>query len=169
LRARRRISANPRIHLPPLRERPEDIPDLVSRLLERHAARAGRPATPVTPEAMRALCRHSWRGNVRELSNVLERALILADDSRIELDQLPPDVREATAPRLSLMDAIERFERAHIALVLRLCEGNREKAAEELGISPATLYRRLEKLGLKGREVPRGGSWPADPEPTRHA
>jgi DNA-binding NtrC family response regulator len=70
---------------------------------------------------------------------------------RIDLDQLPDDVRESAAPRPSLPEAVDRFERAHIALVLRLCEGNREKAAEELGISPATLYRRLERLGLKGR------------------
>ena len=105
----------------------------------------------MTPEALRALCQHPWRGNVRELSNVLERAVILADEGRIDLDQLPADVRESAAPRLSLPEAVDRFERAHIAMVLRLCEGNREKAAEELGISPATLYRRLERLGLKGR------------------
>ena len=139
------------IRLPPLRERPEDIPGLVTALLGRHAARAGSAVPAVTPEALRAICLYPWRGNARELSNVLERAVILADEGRIDLDQLPDDVRESAAPRLSLPDAVDRFERSHIALVLRLCEGNREKAAEELGISPATLYRRLERLGLKGR------------------
>ena len=138
------------IRLPPLRERPEDIPGLVNALLTRHAARSGTSAPSVTPDALKAICLHSWRGNVRELANVLERALILADEGRIDIDQLPDDVREAGAPRLSLPDAVDRFERSHIALVLRLCEGNREQAAEELGISPATLYRRLERLGLKG-------------------
>ena len=139
------------IRLPPLRERPEDIPGLVATLLARHAVRAGSAVPAVAPEALRAICLYPWRGNARELSNVLERAVILADEGRIDLDQLPEDVRESAAPRLSLPEAVDRFERAHIALVLRLCEGNREKAAEELGISPATLYRRLERLGLKGR------------------
>ena len=141
-----------RIRLPPLRERPEDIPGLVSSLLARHGSRPGARIPAVSPEALRALCRHPWRGNVRELSNVLERATILADDGRIDLDQLPDDVRESAAPRLSLPEAVDRFERSHIALVLRLCDGNRERAAEELGISAATLYRRLERLGLKGRD-----------------
>jgi DNA-binding NtrC family response regulator len=138
------------IRLPPLRERPEDIPALVEALVARHAARSGAALPAVTPEALRAICQHAWRGNARELSNVLERALILADEGRIDLDQLPDDVRESGAPRLSLPDAVDRFERSHIALVLRLCDGNRERAAEELGISPATLYRRLERFGLKG-------------------
>ncbi len=134
------------IDVPPLRERPDDIPLLIQHLLARHSR--GVPAS-VAGEAMRALCRHPWRGNVRELSNVLERALIVSDDRWIGLEHLPPDIRES-AGALQLQDAVDRFERSHIALVLRLCEGNRERAAAELGISPATLYRRLEKLGLKG-------------------
>jgi len=141
------------IRLPPLRDRREDIPGLVEALLARHASRSRTRVPQVTPEALRALCLHAWRGNVRELSNVLERASILADEGRIDIDLLPDDVRESGAPRLSLPDAVDRFERSHIALVLRLCDGNREKAAEELGISEATLYRRLERFGLKGREV----------------
>jgi transcriptional regulator of acetoin/glycerol metabolism len=99
---------------------------------------------------MRALCQHPWRGNVRELSNVLERALILVGDGRIGLEQLPSDVREVAPGALGLQEAVDRSERAHIALVLRLCDGSRERAATELGVSPATLYRRLERLGLKG-------------------
>ena len=138
------------IRVPPLRQRREDIPALARDLLARHSARMARPAPVVSAEAMRALCLHTWRGNVRELSNVLERALILADDGRIEADLLPADVRAAAEAGLALQAAVEGFERAHIAMVLRLCQGNRERAAEELGISPATLYRRLEKLGLKG-------------------
>ena len=137
------------VQLPALRERPEDIPRLVQQLLERHAARSGTAAPHVTPEAMRALCQHPWRGNVRELANVLERALILAGDDRIDLAQLPSDVTEATPPGLGLQEAVDRSERVHIALVLRLCGGSRERAASELGVSPATLYRRLERLGLK--------------------
>ena len=145
------------IHVPALRERPEDVLTLARALLQRHARRSGLPAPLLTAEAMRALSRHHWRGNVRELSNVLERALILADEGRIDLEQLPSDVRgEGEGTSFGLEDAVARFERAHIALVLRLCGGNREQAAGELGISPATLYRRLEKLGLKGFDVADG-------------
>jgi DNA-binding NtrC family response regulator len=140
------------IHIPPLRERPEDVPGLVQRLLARHAQRGGVPVPVVTAAAMRALCCYPWRGNVRELANVLDRALILADDGRIDVEQIPSDVRSACGPDLDLTAAIDRFERGYIAMALRLSGGNREKAAEDLGISPATLYRRLERFGLKGAE-----------------
>ncbi len=152
-----------RVHVPPLRERPEDIPALVHQLLRRHARRSGLPAPVVTAEAMRALCADPWRGNVRELANVLERALILADEGRIDVDQLPLEVRNAVGPRLTLLDAIDRFERGYITHVLRLSGGNREKAAEELGISGATLYRRLERFGMKGQELARGARGPGQP------
>ncbi|MEE8409152.1 MAG: sigma-54 dependent transcriptional regulator [Myxococcota bacterium] len=159
------------IHVPPLRERPEDIPLLVRDLLLRRSTRPGATTPTVSAEAMRALCTHNWRGNVRELSNVLERASILADDGRLDIDHLPEDVLGTASDNLRLSDAVERFERAHIATVLRLCGGHREKAAEELGISPSTLYRRLERLQLKGFEVHRnpeqnGNDGAADPQPS---
>jgi len=137
-----------RIALPPLRERPDDIPALVHELAGRHSKQSGVPVPLVTAEAMRALCAHPWRGNVRELSNVLERAIILADEGRIDVEQLPDDIRGRDGNVLALDEAVNRAERAHISMVLRLCDGNRERAAEELGISPATLYRRLEKLDI---------------------
>ena len=137
-----------RIPIPPLRERPDDIPALVHELVARHCQRGNVAAPLVTAEAMRALCAHPWRGNVRELSNVLERAIILADEGRIDVHQLPDDIRGRDDSGLALDEAVKRAERAHISMVLRLCDGNRERAADELGISPATLYRRLEKLGL---------------------
>jgi DNA-binding NtrC family response regulator len=146
-----------RISIPPLRERPDDIPPLVHHLLSEHARSTQDTVPVVTAAAMRALCGHRWRGNVRELKNVLERALILTDEGRIDVDQLPVDVRES-GEHLGLTDAIERFERSHIAMVLRLCDGNRERAASELGVSPATLYRRLERLQLKGVAVPHSDS-----------
>ncbi len=144
-----------RLNLPPLRERPEDIPTLIRHLLRRHAATSGSPVPRVTEEAMRVLCQHPWKGNIRELSNILERTLILSEEGQgqIDVDQLPIDVRGSAETPLNLQEAVERFEKAHIALVLRLSNGNREKAAEELGISVATLYRRIEKLQLKGYEV----------------
>jgi len=147
------------IHIAPLRERPADVPGLVHALLERQSARSGGVPPVVSADAMRALCHHVWRGNVRELANVLDRASLLADEGRIELELLPPDVREGGERSHRLEDALARFERSHISMVLRLTGGNRERAAAELGVSPATLYRRLEKLGLKdparGASVPR--------------
>ena len=136
------------VRIPPLRERPEDIPSLVRQILVRHTERSATPTPIVTAEAMRAMCRHAWKGNVRELSNVLERALILAD-GHIGLEELPSDVSGSSEDGLELGGAIERAERLHIAMVLRLCEGNRERAARQLGISEATLYRRLDKLGMR--------------------
>ncbi len=143
-----------RIRLPPLRERPDDIPALVHELAGRHAARSGVAVPLVTAEAMRALCAHPWRGNARELSNVLERGIILADEGRIDVEQLPDDIRGRDGKVLALDEAVNRAERAHISMVLRLCDGNRERAAEELGISPATLYRRLEKHGMSEKRGP---------------
>jgi len=137
------------IHVPPLRERPDDIPTLVHDLLARHARNMALPLPVVSAEAMRALTRHAWRGNVRELSNVLERTLIVADDGRLEPEHLPPEVQAAVAPSLDLSQAVDRFERAHIRLALKVCEGNRERTAKELGISPATLYRKLNELGVR--------------------
>ncbi len=103
-----------RIEIPPLRERPEDIPGLVRHLLRRHTVRAAVPVPVVTPEAMRALCQSPWRGNVRELSNVLERALILADAGRIDLDAVsasraPRAVRAERAGALEAGEELTRF------------------------------------------------------------
>jgi DNA-binding NtrC family response regulator len=153
-----------RMRVPALRERPDDVPALARHLLARHAERAGIPTPVICADAMRCLCAHPWRGNVREMANVLERALILADDGRIDLEHLPDDVRDADAGKLGLADAVDRFEKSHIALVLRLCGGNREKAAAELGVSPATLYRRIERHGLKGFETGGGRVDPAEPD-----
>jgi transcriptional regulator with PAS, ATPase and Fis domain len=147
------------IHLPPLRERPADIPQLAEALLRKIARRNGCTPPALSEQAMQALRHYPWPGNIRELGNVLERAFILADDGRIEVDGLPTDVRQSgDTPGLSLQEAVAGFERNHIAMVLRLCEGNRERCAKELGLSPATLYRRIERLGLKGYGVAR----PAD-------
>ncbi|MEZ5966976.1 MAG: sigma-54 dependent transcriptional regulator [Planctomycetota bacterium] len=150
-----------RIDVPPLRERVEDVPLLAHHLLQRLATRTGRQAPGIDADAMAALCTYPWPGNVRELSNVLERALILCEEGDIALDLLPlkPAASERSgAPRrpVRLQDAVDEFERQHVSEVLRMCEGNREKAARLLDLSPATLYRRLDKLGLKGFGVHRG-------------
>ncbi|MBI2895081.1 MAG: sigma-54-dependent Fis family transcriptional regulator [Deltaproteobacteria bacterium] len=144
-----------RIRVPPLRERPADIPALAADLLRLHAGDMGRRAPSIEPEALQLLMAHEWKGNVRELSNVLERALLLCPDDRIAVEALPRDVAtRTTAPPTPLRAAVADFERRHIAWVLDLAGGNRERAARLLGLSPATLYRRLDRLGLsRGRAL----------------
>jgi len=137
-----------RIELPPLRQRREDLPELATRLLERHARNLGRPALRLTDEALRRLETYAWPGNVRELSNVLERAVLLADGQFITPEDLPRFSSTSELSTTQLKPAIEHFERAHIRRVLTDCAGDKRRAAESLGIHLATLYRHLERLGL---------------------
>ncbi len=153
-----------RIDIPPLRERAEDTPALARHLLQRLAVRSGLAVPSIEPEAMAVLSAYAWPGNVRELSNVLERALILCDGRPISTSELPmqPPAKGVSVSTengpVRLQDAVERFEREHLAAVLVQCQGNREQAAKLLDLSPATLYRKLDKLGLKGFGVrDRGG------------
>ena len=142
-----------RLDVPPLRDRVEDIPTLVARFVTKQAREQKKRVFQVAPEAMQRLMRYRWPGNVRELSNVIERAVLLAEPETIGVDDLPAEIRgpaglDADERRLDVV--MTAFERSHIASVLASCDGNRERAASMLGISPATLYRRLEKLDLKG-------------------
>ncbi len=137
-----------RVQIPPLRERREDIPALAEHLLERHRASLGRPASQVSNAAMRWLCSYRWRGNVRELSNVLERALILAADGRVDVEHLPAELLDQAPLPTTLREAVEEAERKHIDWVLRSVDGSREEAARVLDIDRATLYRRLDRYGL---------------------
>jgi DNA-binding NtrC family response regulator len=172
------------IALPPLRDRPEDIPDLTRALLTRLAARLRAPTPTVSPAAMRALCRYRFPGNVRELANILERALLLSDNHHIDLPQLPPlpssphtppsdparvepssasDDAPACAPiapGLPLRDAVAAFERRYILDALARHNHHRERTARALGLSPATLYRRLEQWGRDDHSLPPAPSRP---------
>lgn len=139
------------IALPPLRERRSDIPILVEHLLHRVAERSGRQPPTVEHAAIGALTDAEWRGNVRELENVLERAVLLAEGPAIGLEDLPPelsgDVGRVTTTA-DLREATRAFERRHIERVLREVGGSREEASKKLGINPSTLYRRLKELEL---------------------
>lgn len=144
------------IYVPPLRERVEDIALLSEHLLDRACARRGQHAPALSPGALRALEAYEWPGNVRELANVLERALLLSDASLLEADSivLRSASRAGAAPHSTdgaagLKEAVEDFERGFIRRALAAAAGNREQAALRLEVSQATLYRRLEKLGLK--------------------
>ncbi len=133
------------VSLPPLRERREDIPDLVDDLLAKHARAMGRKFTGVSHEALQLLLAHPWKGNVRELDNALQRAVILGDGPLVLPGDLPPDIRPQPADPFAVDDlscAVHRFERLHIERILRLTPDKRE-AARRLGIGLSSLYRKL--------------------------
>jgi len=138
------------IALPPLRERPEDVPPLIQTLLARHAARLARAIPVLDPAAMRALMDHDWPGNVRELSNALERALVLARDGTIRPEDLPPSVTGGgtggPGPARTLRERTGAVEAEAIRQALAEAGGNRRQAAELLGISLRTLFYRLKAL-----------------------
>ncbi len=140
------------IHVPPLRERPEDLDALVSHFLTREAQIAGVPRPALDPEARARLRAHAWPGNVRELRNVILRALLLAGaDAVIESRHLPPSVAEAGAPTAdqALRARLERHEAELIREALVQARGNRREAAERLQIPVRTLAHKIQKLGIK--------------------
>jgi DNA-binding NtrC family response regulator len=139
------------ITIPPLRERKEDIPDLVEFLVARHAAVLGKHIRGVTHEAMRLLVACPWRGNVRELDNALQRAAILGEGSLITPADLPPDLTpRQDDPVLvdDLTEAVKRFEKQHLERILRQTPDKRE-AAKRLGMGLSSLYRRIAELGIQ--------------------
>lgn len=143
------------IHVPPLRERRADIPILVNWFLERLAPGRG---VQLASNAMRALLGYDWPGNVRELENCLERAVTLGDQRLIEIDDLPPAIARAEAPITApLADApqfapsttdLEDLERATIERVFAEVKGDKALAGRMLGISRATLYRKLKRYNI---------------------
>ncbi|MGE0160937.1 MAG: sigma-54-dependent transcriptional regulator [Gemmatimonadales bacterium] len=142
------------LHLPPLRERREDVPVLAAHFLEKLAAQRGVDRVPtLADETLEVLTRYEWPGNVRELENALERAAVIATGSTIGPESLPDRVREAPRPRLVADDVppnptMEVVERAYILWVLQAEGGNKTRAAEVLGIDPSTLYRKLNRYGI---------------------
>ncbi len=139
------------LHLPPLRERKEDIPLLAHRFLERTVGEDAEKG--LTEEMLEVLSGYDWPGNVRELENALERAVVVAAGSVISPDQLPERVRSTdTAPLVSDQlppnPSLDVIERAYIHWVLTAEGGNKSRAAEILGIDPSTLYRKLNRYGI---------------------
>jgi len=137
------------IRLPPLRDRPEDIPRLAEHFLRMHRERYRRPIMGFSSEALEALRHHLWPGNVRELDHVIERAVLMSTGSVVTAFDLAlestPDARlSARLEEMSLEDA----ERLLIKKALARFEGNANRAAEALGLSRSALYRRLQKYGL---------------------
>ena len=138
------------LKLPPLRDRREDIPELVEFLLAKHAKALNKPIAGVSHEAMRVLIACPWKGNVRELENALQRAVILGDGPLVTLADLPPDLAPVTDdPNLvdDLTQAVKRFERRHLQRVLRQAPDKKE-AARRLGIGLSSLYRKIDELNV---------------------
>lgn len=141
------------VNLPPLRSRSrEDVVELIARLMDELAPHLPNPPRDVSEGALDALLRYAWPGNIRELRNVLERGMIIGrGESRLELQSLPAEVQGAMPAALSAeLDGrtLHDVERAHIERTLRLHEGNRTHAARALGISRATLIKKIRDFGL---------------------
>ena len=135
------------IHLPPLRERRDDIPLLAGHFLKQFAARYRRPVTGFSPDGMRALLAYSWPGNVRELAHAVERATLLAEGAAVTASDLSFRAVTDAAPKLDEM-SLEEVERALITKALARHDGNVSLAAQALGLSRSALYRRLQRHGL---------------------
>jgi DNA-binding NtrC family response regulator len=143
------------IEIPPLRERLEDVPLLVNHFLQKNAAHAGTEPKKIDAKAMERLVRYTWPGNVRELENAIERACALCENGTVRYGDLPPHVLHesevfAAQPEVEwqvgqrLDEFVRNQERKYIEMTLRFNQGSREKTASMLGISIATLYRKLD-------------------------
>ena len=140
------------VHLPPLRQRADDIPLLAEAFLTRMAAQRGEACQTLADSALDALMAYQWPGNVRELENALERAVILSSGNVIDADDLPERVTARRAePLISAREpttpTLEMIERAYIRWVLQNESGNKSRTADMLGIDPSTLYRKLARYG----------------------
>jgi DNA-binding NtrC family response regulator len=148
------------VHMPPLRERLSDIPLLVAHFLDRDAHRYPKGAR-ITPETLALFAKWRWPGNVRELQNVLERGVILSSDGVVRPEECPglateaapaPATQSGPQPALAIPEgdvSLSEVEKRHILQTLERCQGNKTLAAKKLGVSLRSLYRKLEKLGIK--------------------
>jgi two-component system nitrogen regulation response regulator NtrX len=150
------------VRLPALRERREDIPELVSHFLARFAAERRLPALSISEEAMAALQAHDWPGNIRQLRNIIERTIILAPGDRvscIDVDLLPPEILDnqsamgASSTAMAIMgsplrEARESFEREYLKIQIRRFSGNISRTASFIGMERSALLRKLKALGI---------------------
>jgi two-component system NtrC family response regulator len=141
------------INLPPLRQRGEDLSVAARAFLERFAAAQGKAGLTFAPETLRALTRHAWPGNLRELQNRVQRAVIVADGKRITLKDMELTNLADVLPAATLKEARESMEREMVQQALKRHSGRISSAAAELGISRPTLYELMEKLGIVREET----------------
>lgn len=139
--------------LPPLRERRDDVPLLVFYFLKKFALAMGKPVADIGHDALRLLNRYDYPGNVRELANLIERGVALAQAVNLELANLPESLKSLSvrvaAPMSSELQTLEKNEAAYIAQVLEYTGGNRSQAADILGIDRVSLWRRIKRYGLE--------------------
>lgn len=146
-----RLSVVP-IHVPPLRERVDDIPPLIEHFLEKYASKAGREMEAVKPTVLKALMQYDWPGNIRELENTIERAVVLSKGDEIGLEDL---IYHGIGTGLTLLQStggpfksLEDMEREYIKVVLDAQHGNRSRTARILGIDRKTLLAKIKKFAL---------------------
>jgi DNA-binding NtrC family response regulator len=139
-----------RVQIPPLRERLDDIPELVEFFIGKHSNSMGKRVIGATSETIRLLMSAEWKGNVRQLDNAIERAVMMCDGERIGPKDLPPELLGLGGPLPNndeLRSALRHYERLHITRVLRQCPDKRE-AAKRLKLGLSSLYRKIEELGI---------------------
>ncbi|HLF19914.1 MAG TPA: sigma-54 dependent transcriptional regulator, partial [Bacteroidota bacterium] len=147
------------IYLPSLTERPEDIPVLAQHFLDTYRKQMAKQVKGFSNEAMNALIRYSWKGEVRELENAVERAVIFCDKDFIGVEHLPEHMHQSGSHGYSsaskaghnLKDAVREFERKFIEQTLMKHEFNKDATAKALGVSLSSLYRKMEELGISNR------------------
>lgn len=149
------------IHIPPLRERIEDIPLLVNHFIREFNKNLNKNILNITTEALSQLMKHTWPGNVRELENVMERAFVTTDGDTIETIILPHDIQHSDASnplpaadidipfKVARSMVEKRFEKAYILAALKRYQGNVSRAAKETGINPRTLWRKIKEHDLE--------------------
>jgi DNA-binding NtrC family response regulator len=142
-----------KIELPPLRNRTDDIPVLTEYFVRRFASAHGKDIRGVSPGYLNALASHNWPGNVRELQNVVERSVVLADGNRLGVEDLPFELSRlvtiSETPRGAYQEAVRSFKRELVRAALRVSNGNKMKAAQELQISRCYLHRLLNQLNIE--------------------
>jgi DNA-binding NtrC family response regulator len=141
------------IEMPPLRDRREDIPLLAGHFAGKFAQAMGQRISGIAPAAMELLQQYDWPGNVRELENVVERALVVAQEPELREQDFILKAKDGAGAGAGELRTLEYVERTHILQVLNACQGNQTHAAEILGIDRVTLYHRLKKYGWKRRLV----------------
>lgn len=142
-----------KIELPPLRNRTDDIPVLAESFVRTFASLHGKNIKGISPSFLNALASHNWPGNVRELQNVIERSVVLADGERLGIEDLPAELSRlaavSDAPRGAFQEAVRSFKREIVRSALRVCNGNKLRAAQELQISRCYLHRLLNQLNIE--------------------
>jgi DNA-binding NtrC family response regulator len=169
------------LELPPLRKRVDDIPTLTESFIQDLGKRVGRKVRRISREAMQALCAYSWPGNIRELINVIERAILLCEGHEITLEDLPEEISGAPVGQVSAVPfsedsdaaviekwlnrplkevreaAVGQCERAYLVGLLRQTKGRIAETARRAGIEPRSLYDKMRRYGLRKEDFKHGG------------